>query len=174
MKYWKRWIADFSGKTGGCSLAEIGAYDRLLDEYYAHEQPLPTSKVALYRICAAMSAPERRAVDAVVARFFIIGEDGKLHNTRADAYLVDEIAFIGDQRERGKLGAARRWKKTDGLPEVKPKSNGDATHKEKPRVSYIQMSDWELMSKANAMDIPTAGLSREQLIAKLIAKDARK
>lgn len=124
VKFWKRWISDFRGKTRGCSLIEIGAYDMLLDEYYSHEAPLPTDKVSLYRICSAMDSTERAAVDRVVAKFFELGEDGKLHNTRADRYLEEEMDFIHEQRERGRIGGMRSWEKRKASGEPAIRTNG--------------------------------------------------
>lgn len=114
MRFWKRWIADFRGKTKGCSLAELGAYDVLLDEYYAHERALPSEPKALYRIAGAIDQNEREAVDSIISRFFVKGEDGLMHNKKADEYLEDERRYSAEQRERGKLGVQARRKSNGG------------------------------------------------------------
>lgn len=164
MKFWKRWISDYKGKTAGCSLAEVGAYDKLLDEYYAHERALPNVKAALYRICGAMNGGERRAVDAVSARFFVLGDDGLLHNGRADEYIAEEMKWSQEQRARGARGAALRWNKDAERAPSKP--NGSALRKIIP---FHEMGDAEIVLKANARNIYTPGLTREQIIKKLLA-----
>lgn len=123
MKFWKRWIADYRGKTQGLSLAEIGAYDILLDEYYAHERPLPASKDALYRICGAFTKDEQSAVDSIVGRFFIESPEG-LRNKKCDEYIADQTAYLKAQAERGKRGAAATWSKPDKEGVVHDKGNG--------------------------------------------------
>lgn len=123
MKFWKRWISDYRGKTQGLSLAEIGAYDILLDEYYAHERPLPASKDALYRICGAFTADEQKAVDSIVGRFFVDSPEG-LRNKKADEYIADQTAYLKGQAERGKRGAAATWSKPDKDAVIHAKGNG--------------------------------------------------
>lgn len=125
MKFWKRWIADYRGKTQGLSLAEIGAYDILLDEYYAHERPLPPAKEALYRICGAFTKDEQAAVDSVVRRFFHESPDG-LRNKKCDEYIADQEKYLQAQSERGKRGAASTWGKSDKDGVIHARGNGEA------------------------------------------------
>jgi uncharacterized protein YdaU (DUF1376 family) len=41
VNFYKRFIGDIQAKTGALSLAEFGAYDRLLDHYYSTEKAVP-------------------------------------------------------------------------------------------------------------------------------------
>lgn len=126
MKFWKRWITDIRDATRHCSLAQRGAYDALLDEYYSQERGLPDDMGLLYRMANAFDAAERSAVDTVLKQFFVLSEDGLWHNARADRYLSEEIPRMVTWHERAKKGAAARWGKPDAHGEVK---------KKKPRVN---------------------------------------
>jgi uncharacterized protein YdaU (DUF1376 family) len=93
--WYPEYPGDYGRKTSHLSLAEHGAYKVLRDHYYSTSRPLPTSVDVLYRICRAFEAPDRGAVDAVVAEFFTLGADG-YHNARCD----EELARRGDLREK--------------------------------------------------------------------------
>jgi uncharacterized protein YdaU (DUF1376 family) len=49
-------------------MEQDGAYTRLMDWYYSNEQPIPHDQ--RYTIARAMTASERRSVDAILAQFF--------------------------------------------------------------------------------------------------------
>ncbi len=106
--WYKRYPGDYLRDTAHLSLAEDGAYGRLLDHYYSTSAPLPPDTVALYRICRAMDDAERRAVDGVLRQFFALRSDGH-HNKRADK----EIAARAADHEGRSLGARKtnekRW-----------------------------------------------------------------
>ena len=111
MRYWMRWISDFRGKTQGCSIAELGAYGVMLDEYYAHQKPIPADKNSLYRLCGAIEQHERDAVDRIASRFFVLNGDGTLHNKRADEEIAEYKAYCEKQAKHGRSGAMKRWGK---------------------------------------------------------------
>jgi len=87
MDWYKRYMGDYGIKTTGLNLAERGAYDSLLDEYYTKEQPLPKDKRELYRIVRAFERWERAAVDSVLAKFFSLTDTG-YSNPRAEEELA--------------------------------------------------------------------------------------
>lgn len=98
MNYYDRHLGDYARDTGHLSMLEHGAYNLLLDRYYATEAPIPAAQV--YRIARATSKQERAAVDAVLAEFFRL-VDGSWINRRAD----EEVErFKASEPER----AARR------------------------------------------------------------------
>ncbi len=109
MNYYRRYVGDYMRKTTALSLAEQGAYNVLLDTYYANEQPLPGSIDALIRMCRAISKVEQAAVRSVAEAFFPMGEDGLRHNKRADEEIAKAQSVISAQRVSGKLAAAKRW-----------------------------------------------------------------
>lgn len=98
-------IGDFAKATKGLTLTERGAYRELLDQYYAHEGPLPLGKRERYRLAGAATIAERVAVDYVVERYFVEGADG-WHQHRAD----QEIARYRVRQVRGSAGADKRWR----------------------------------------------------------------
>jgi uncharacterized protein YdaU (DUF1376 family) len=106
VNYWPRWINAITRKTAHLSLAAMGAYDRLLDHYYAHEAPLPGSFDECCRIVRAMTKTEREAVKQVLSEFFAL-DDGKFVQDRAD----EEIALA-----KPKMDAARTNGKRGGRP----------------------------------------------------------
>lgn len=112
MNFYKRFIGDIQAKTGGLTLAEFGAYDRLLDHYYSTEQPIAAKEV--HRICRAMSAAERAAVDSVLERFWTLTEGGYTQ-AKADEVIAKAKPLIEAARSNGKLGG-RPKKETQPEP----------------------------------------------------------
>jgi uncharacterized protein YdaU (DUF1376 family) len=99
--WYPRYPSDYARDTGHLSLAEDGAFSRLLDAYYTKRGPFLNEMEGLYRIARAMSRVERQAVQRVVREFFVV-RDGMLHNNRADAVLRD---MEGRYRKRAEAGA---------------------------------------------------------------------
>ena len=126
MNYYRRWIADYQAKTQHLSMAEEGAYTRLLDFCYAHEGPLPANQKELFRIAKAVSRSDRKAVTNVVEKFFILMHDG-YHNSRADEEIGVAKQAIERQREEGRKAAEKRWGKHRSTHE----ENNGSTHDEK-------------------------------------------
>lgn len=108
MNFYKRYMGDFTRKTGHLSLTERGAYNALLDHYYSTMRPLPCELAALCRIAGAHGQAEIDAVEKVVAEFFPQNGDGFLHNKRADA----EIAKWTSQAAVNRRAADARWGKS--------------------------------------------------------------
>ena len=115
MNFYKRFIGDIQAKTGNLSLAEFGAYDRLLDHYYSTEVAIPADMDECYRICRAMSKDERKAVDKVVARFFELTETGYVQHKAAEQ-IAATLPLIEAARTNGKKGGRPRKPKTDKEP----------------------------------------------------------
>ena len=87
MRHYARNIGDLAAATRGLDLLHRGAYDALLDAYYLNERPLPADARECYLLADARSPAERRAVDACLARFFVLQADG-YHQKRCDAELA--------------------------------------------------------------------------------------
>lgn len=111
MNFYKRFIGDIQAKTGHLSLAEFGAYDRLLDHCYSTEQPLPADVDSVCRIARAMTREERKAVESVLRQFFKLTDDGYVQ-PRVLEMLAEAQPKIKANRENGKKG---------GRPRAKPK-----------------------------------------------------
>ena len=90
--WYPRYVGDYMRDTGHLSLAEDGAYNRLLDHYYASRAPLPVDNESLHRICRAMTKTEQDAVDKVSSIFFVVGDDGLYHNNKADKVIAEQSA----------------------------------------------------------------------------------
>lgn len=136
MNFYKRYMGDFAKKTAHLSMTEQGAYDRLLDHYYAMQRPLPADKQGLYQIARAMAPVERRAVDKVANEFFPVAGDGMRHNKRADAEIEKHEAQASKNREIGKLGGRPRLTETDTDSDTErvsePEPNREPNNNPKP------------------------------------------
>lgn len=114
MNFYKRFIGDIQAKTGSLSMAEFGAYDRLLDHYYSTEEPIPLDADDRYRICRAMTEDERRSVDKVVSRFFNETPAGYVQS-KAEEVISAALPLIEAARENGKKGGRPRKEKPTGF-----------------------------------------------------------
>lgn len=102
MNHYPRHVGDITRDTFGLSLTEFGAYDRLLDAYYATEKPIPHAE--RYRLTGAVSKADKAAVDYVISRYFVQADDG-LHQKRADT----EIAKYRERSASASASANARW-----------------------------------------------------------------
>jgi uncharacterized protein YdaU (DUF1376 family) len=116
MKFYKRFPGDIQIKTGGLTMAEFGAYDRLLDHYYATETPIEPSEV--YSITRAITRADRLAVDKVLTKFFSVDQAGHWIQQRADEMIAEAQPKIEAARENGMKGG--RPKKGQRKPIKEP------------------------------------------------------
>lgn len=142
MNYWPRWISAIRKRTMHLSLAQMGAYDRLLDHYYAEEKPLPGSLEACCRIAGAVTKAEREAVASVLAEFFTL-EGAGYSNTRAEEEIALALPKIAAAQANGKRGGRPKKpkEKPNGFPPGNPPATQDeptakAPHPHTPTVSY--------------------------------------
>lgn len=129
--YYLRWIGDIQKDTGHLSCAELGVYDRLLDHYYASEQPLPADLDACARIARAMTKDERKAVDSVLRQFFAVGDDGYTQK-RADEEITKLQLQRAAKQTNGKAGGRPRktLAETKEKPSRFPLANLEETYSE--------------------------------------------
>lgn len=117
MNYYERHLGDWMRDTSGISMLEEGAYNRLVDAYYSQEEGIEHER--RYLVARAMSGPERKAVDAVLARFF--RRDGaRWIKRRVQEELAKARVRIDAAKENGKRGG-RPPKNPEG---TKPKPTG--------------------------------------------------
>lgn len=122
MNFYKRFIGDIQRDTGHLSLAEFGAYDRLLDHYYATETPLPSDVDACCRIARAMTKDERKAVSNILNQYFTPTDAGFIqkrveaelaflakHGRWSDEKSLINRAFNQAMRHARKLKATPKW-----------------------------------------------------------------
>lgn len=159
MNYWPRWISAIRKRTMHLSLAQMGAYDRLLDHYYAEEKPLPGSLEACCRIAGAVTKGERDAVSSVLAEFFVIGDRG-FTNERADEEIAMAIPKIAAAQANGKRGG--RPKKPKEKPSGFPAGNPAATQNESSPSPSPEEYNVDVLSPSlggDAREVDTAGFT---------------
>lgn len=84
MNYVELHLGDYLKDTSRLTLAEHGAYLKLMVEYYSSEGPLPADVAELHRICVALTAAERATVSKVAELYFPVASDGLRHKNRCD------------------------------------------------------------------------------------------
>jgi len=134
MNWYPRYPGDYMRDTAHLSLTEHGAYNVLLDHYYATGGPLPDKHEALIRICRAYEDWEKQAVKSVADSYFPINCDGLRHNKRADKQLAEMQDKHQALSEAGKRGMAKRWKKA-GRNKV---NNHPSNHPSNQAITYPQ------------------------------------
>lgn len=124
MKFYKRFPGDITIKTGDLNLMEFGAYDRLLDHYYAKEQPIDPARV--YSVARAMTAPERQAVDKVLLEFWTLTPEGWVQK-RADETIAEALPRIEAARKNGQKGGRPPKPKPTGFSGDNPNATSGLT-----------------------------------------------
>jgi uncharacterized protein YdaU (DUF1376 family) len=103
--WYPRYTGDFIRDTSHLSLVEVGAYNRILDHYYASSGPLCMTEAQVMRLCAAVTPEECEAVKYVLSAYFILEpEDGCYHNPRADKELLSMAEHHARLSEAGRKG----------------------------------------------------------------------
>ena len=117
MNWYPRYYGDYTRDTSHLTLAEHGAYNVLLDHYYA-TGPIPDDMPTIMRICRAFDQHEQKAVESVVATFFPVNSDGLRHNKKADKVISQQA----EKSEKAAQSARARW----DANAKQPHSEGDA------------------------------------------------
>lgn len=99
MNHYPHHIGDYLKDTAHLTMIEDGAYRRLIDLYYQHEQPLPSEKRQVYRLARASSPAERKAVDTILDEYFTATPDGYRHS-RCDEEIEQYQAVNEDSEAR--------------------------------------------------------------------------
>ncbi len=115
MKYFSKNVGDFSSATRHLNLTERGAYNDLVDYYYATEKPLPSDLETLCRIAGALSQLEREAVRKVASEFFEVA-DGRLFQEKIEEQIAAYRKQVEKNRINGKSGGRPPKKKRDENP----------------------------------------------------------
>lgn len=123
MDYYRRFPGDYLRDTLGLTLAEDGAYSRLLDFQYTTERPIRNEEEA-YRVSRASTKRERKVVQKILHMFFHLTESG-WSNPR----VVKEISYAESKRSKAKASAEARWR---------PDANAMRTHSEGNAISDNQ------------------------------------
>lgn len=138
MNYYPRFPGDYMRKTMHLSMLEDGAYTRLLDWYYANDKPIPHER--RYAVSRANGAAERKAVDAVLAEFFVLTGDAH-HNERADKEIEAATKRIEAARENGRKGGRRPNENPAGNPVGSDPANPEGNPAESSLTPYSLRSE---------------------------------
>jgi uncharacterized protein YdaU (DUF1376 family) len=104
LPFYRFFPGDYARDTRFLSLMQHGAYRLLIDEYM-NAGPLPHNLERLHRICGAMSAEEKNAVEFVLTEFFMLAE-GRWTHKRCD----DERAHQTERSQKAAKSAESRWR----------------------------------------------------------------
>lgn len=121
MNYYERHLGDYAKDTVHLSQSEHGAYNLLMDRYYATEVGIP-AKTA-YRIGKANTKPERDAVDFVLAEFFTL-DDGVWRKGRIQEEIEKAQVKINAAKENGKRGGRPKKEPNGSENETQQKPSG--------------------------------------------------
>jgi uncharacterized protein YdaU (DUF1376 family) len=112
MNYYEHHLGDWAAATGHLTWDEDMAYTRLLRAYYHAEKAIPVGQQ--YRLAKAVTPAQRKAVDSVLAEFFLLEDDG-YHQKRADEEIArfqekapDRQAKKDNAKERQRRARERR------------------------------------------------------------------
>jgi uncharacterized protein YdaU (DUF1376 family) len=117
VNYYEKHIGDYIRDTVSLTMLEDGAYNRLIDQMYQSERPLPLDKKMVYRLARATAPAERKAVDFVLDTFFKLTEDGYEQKR-----IRSEIERYQEKQRKAKASAEARWNRS------KPDANALQTH----------------------------------------------
>jgi uncharacterized protein YdaU (DUF1376 family) len=150
-------IDEYDADTMHLSLAQDGAYMRLLRFYYKTRLPLPDNDHALANI-ARTSIEEWDTMKSIIRAFFK-SRRGRLHSKRADRELDREDSLARKRSDKAKNAADKRHKKTRGsvlradiehVPSKDTVMLGDATRPDQTR----QKKDSDASASAPPSDSP--------------------
>lgn len=100
-------IGDYLADTSHLNTTQHGAYLLMLMHYW-RKGPLPNNPETLANI-TKLSIDAWSIHQAVLMEFYIIGDDGLLHQKRADKEREEALVKKGKSTERAKSAAAARW-----------------------------------------------------------------
>lgn len=159
MNFYKRYMGDYARKTAHLSLTQRGAYDALLDHYYANNGVIPTDHDSLYQTCHARTTLDEEAIRKVADEFFPVNGSGLRHNKRADEELIAYKAQaetnrrIAQQREETKrltirstngatIGSTKLEVRSQKLEVNKLEALKDKTKKGPRKTEIVELPDW--------------------------------
>ena len=121
MHFYTKHIGDFNAATRHLTRIERSIYSDMIELYYDTEKPLITDVEKLCRLIAAHSEEEKKAVQNVLADFFILTDEGWF-NKRCD----EEIQRIYSKSEKARQSAKSRWDNVNNANALQTHSNRNA------------------------------------------------
>lgn len=98
------YVSRYLGDTGHLTVAEHGAYLLLLMQYWVRG-PLPDDDRQLAIMAKTDIKVWRKGIGQTIRQFFIVRDDGRLHQKRADA----ELAKADEIIQKKRAAANTRW-----------------------------------------------------------------
>lgn len=135
------YTADFRRDTLHLTLAEEGAYRRLIDEYMVSKGPLPDDDRVLARIIG-VSFEEWTAVAKSVRTFFHT-TNGKLQHKRCEKELHAQAKRVQEKKEHAQKAARAKWKNYYEMRDIV----ADAERKQSVRTAYAMPNSATIQSK---------------------------
>lgn len=109
MNYYEHHLGDYKRDAAHLTLLQEGAYRRLLDAYYAREQPIPADPEELvYQLAGAHSTIEKKAVDFVLAQFFHADGVARVFRHKRCDKEIKRYVEAEPERERKREGDRER------------------------------------------------------------------
>lgn len=106
MDYYRRFPGDYLRDTLSLTMAEDGAYSRLLDHQYATESAI-LDETEAYRVARARTKSERKIVQNVLLKFFTLTDNGWV-NARFEKELTRSKEISSKRQEAGQLGGQKK------------------------------------------------------------------
>lgn len=144
MNYYQRHLGDYAKDTKHLSMAEHGAFNLLLDYYYATEKPIPDDRCE--RIAGAYANGEREIVRGVLEQFFFLTPEG-WRNGKAD----EVISASRAKSLKAKESAEARWKRE----QCERNANASSAQCERNAIPLTNNHIEEAPKKAGAISLDT-------------------
>ena len=136
MDWYPHHIDDYDADTLRLTLAEDGAYSRLLRWYYKHERPLPDDEVALAAICR-IGIDEWRVLDPKIRRFFVTRDTRVSHESVLFHKRCDEVIVTQNKKRKDGKKRQEKFRKNNALEDVTRDNRvGNASRGEERRILY--------------------------------------
>lgn len=101
-------------RTAGLTMVQDGCYRRLMDHYYETAEPLPANADELLRICRAFAPDEQAALQFILHRYFVLGDDG-WHHLTIDEEIIKRLDLSKTRSEAGKKKGSKGSAKAEQL-----------------------------------------------------------
>lgn len=120
LPWYPRDMGKYARDTAHLSMLEDGAYNNLLDHYYANgglpcvfsnatsNASLMPDHSRLHRICKASTKAEQEAVDNVLSMFFVLDRDGYYRQSKCDEIILEQSLKHEKRVNAGRKGGEKK------------------------------------------------------------------
>jgi len=172
MNFYPRYVGDIMRDTSKMTLLEYGIFNRLLDQYYASEQPFTLNDAI--NIVRPINKVERAAITTVLNTLFV----------KTEAGYINEVAlnYIEEYQKKSKAAsksAKKRWNANamrKGMPnECETDANGNAnamrTHSERNANAMLTNNQYPITKRDSVESlslIPNVGRKGPVPVSRLL------